>query len=164
LGISVVVYLFRDQLTHLEAYGYLGVFVISLLGNATLIFPVPALLVAFLGGGLYNPWIVGVVSGAGMALGELTGYLIGYSGQGIAEHYAIYKRIEGWMKRYGDIVIFIFAAIPNPIFDLGGIAAGATGMRWWRFVLAAFLGKTVKALIAAWLGVGSFGVLQQFMQ
>jgi uncharacterized membrane protein YdjX (TVP38/TMEM64 family) len=61
-------------------------------------------------------------------------------------------------------VIFIFAAIPNPIFDLGGIAAGATGMRWWRFVLAAFLGKTVKALIAAWLGVGSFGVLQQFMQ
>ena len=47
-------------------------------------------------------------------------------------------------QRWGVIAIFVLAAIPNPIFDIGGILAGMARMAWWKFLLAAILGKTVR--------------------
>ena len=42
-------FFFRDKLINFESYGYLGIFVISVLGNATIVLPVPVILTAFLG-------------------------------------------------------------------------------------------------------------------
>lgn len=161
--LSVVLFIYRDQLREFATYGYLGIFIISILGNATLIFPIPAVLAAFVGGALYNPWIVTVVSGAGQAIGELTGFWVGFGGRDFVDRLPAYKRIESWMHRYADLVIFVFAAIPNPIFDLGGIAAGATGMPWWRFLLFCFLGKMVKAFVMAFIGLQTGTWLDQFL-
>ena len=60
LCVTVAILTFRDQLEALAGYGYLGVFVISILGNATIIFPVPSLAVVFAGGSVLNPLFVGL--------------------------------------------------------------------------------------------------------
>ena len=56
------------------------------------------------------------------------------------------------MERYGSLTIFALAAIPNPFFDLAGVAAGALGFTWRRFLLAAWAGKTVQGILIAYAG------------
>ena len=92
---------FRDRLQELERYGYVAVFLVGLVSNATLILPVPGLAVSSVMGGVFNPWLVGVVGGVGQALGELTGYMAGYSGQTLVDGNPTYDRLTRWMQRYG---------------------------------------------------------------
>lgn len=150
--ITLVVVLFRDRLVQYERYGYLGVFLTTLAGSATVVLPVPGLAVVYLGGSLWNPVAVGLVAGLGDALGEATGYLAGYAGQGLVEELGLYKRFESWMRRNGFLTILFLSAIPNPFFDLAGLAAGASGFSGKRFFLAAWIGKTVKDVAFALAG------------
>jgi uncharacterized membrane protein YdjX (TVP38/TMEM64 family) len=46
----------------------------------------------------------------------------------------------------------VLSAIPNPFFDLAGIAAGASGFPGKRFFLAAWIGKTIKDVTIALAG------------
>lgn len=165
LGITVLVFVYRDRVARFSTYGYLGLFVISVVGNATVLLPVPSLVATFVTGGIFNPWAVGVVSGAGMAIGELSGYLAGYGGAAIieAKDRARYERLENWMKRYGALTIFVLSVIPNPIFDLAGIAAGALHFPLWQFLLICFLGKTVKGIVLALAGAQSIHWLERFL-
>ncbi len=144
--------------------GYLGVFLISLLGNATVIFPVPSLAVVFAGGSVLNPLLVGLVAGVGEPLGELTGYLAGYGGSAVIENRERFEQIKNWMERRGFITLFVLAAIPNPFFDLAGIAAGMLRFPVTKFLLACWMGKTTKALILAYLGSLSINLLQPWLQ
>ncbi len=150
--ITAAIILFRQDLARFANYGYLGVFVVSLLGNATVILPVPSLLAVFAGGTAFNPLLVGLVAGLGEPLGELTGYLAGYGGAAVLEKRPRYEILHRWMERRGFITIFALSALPNPLFDVAGITAGALHMPVWHFLLACWLGKTAKALAVAWLG------------
>jgi len=150
--LTIIVLTNIETLQSFSSFGYPGIFLMSMISNATIIFPLPGLLAPVLGGAVFSPLIVGLVSGAGQAVGELSGYMVGYYGHEFVDQHKIYKRIEKWMRRWGSLFIFIFAAIPNFLFDLGGIAAGATGMPVWRFLLAVFLGKTARAILLAYLG------------
>ena len=143
---------FRDRLQELERYGYAAVFLVGLVSNATLIFPIPGLAVSSVLGGVFNPWIVGLVGGLGQALGELTGYMAGYSGQTWVDGSPTYDRLMHWMQRYGVLTIFALALIPNPIFDLGGIAAGALRFPLWKFLVSCIAGKVVKNVVFALAG------------
>ena len=82
--------------TTVGAWGYLGLFVINLIGSATIIFPVPAFVVVFAMGAVLNPWLVGIVSGAGCALGELTGYAIGRGIKEVSKEVGE-KKHERWL-------------------------------------------------------------------
>ena len=124
LGVTVAIFVFRDRVANLAGYGYLGAFLISLLSSATIILPVPGIAVIFALGATYDPYLVGLAAGAGSALGELSGYMAGYSGQGVFRKSKAYLRMEHWMRRRGSVVIFVLAFVPNPIFDLAGAAAG----------------------------------------
>ena len=152
VGITALVIVFRQQLASLRGYGYLGVFVIAVLGNATVIVPVPSLAATFAAGTFLNPLLVGLVAGLGEPLGELTGYLAGYGGSAVIEDRARYERIRGWMRRHGFLTILVLAAIPNPLFDLAGMTAGAMHFPVSRFLLACWLGKTLKAILVAFIG------------
>lgn len=152
LGITVAIIVYRRELARFATYGYLGVFVVSLLGNATVVLPVPSLLAVFAGGTAFNPLITGLVAGVAEPLGELTGYLAGYGGRAMIENQAQYARMQQFMQRHGFATILVLSAIPNPLFDLAGVSAGALHMPVWRFLLACWLGKTLKALAIAWLG------------
>jgi membrane protein YqaA with SNARE-associated domain len=165
LTISVLVFLYRDRVAEFGSYGYLGLFIVSIVGNATVLLPVPSLVATFITGGILNPLLVGIVSGAGMAVGELTGYLAGYGGGAIiaAEDQERYQRLESWMRRYGAVTLFVLSAIPNPLFDLAGIAAGALHYPLWRFLLVCFLGKTLKGLVLAFAGSRSLDWINRFL-
>ncbi len=145
-------YLFRGPLEQLAAFGYVGLFLISLLGSATLFLPAPSYLFAITLGGVLDPLAVGVVAGLGAALGELTGYLAGRAGHLMFDQQPRFEQISGSVRRYGPLAIFAFAAIPNPLFDVAGIVAGAIEMPVWQFVLAAWLGKSLRMLALAFSG------------
>ena len=56
------------------------------------------------------------------------------------------------MKRWGPLAVFVLAFIPNPAFDIAGITAGALHMPVWQFLLAAWLGKSLRFILLAALG------------
>lgn len=152
IALSVVIFIFRDRIANLKGYGYLGIFLISILGNATIILPVPVILTAFIGGGIFNPILVGIITAVGASIGELTGYLAGAAGQIVVAKNKRLQKMEGWMQKYGLWALFVLAAIPNPAFDLAGIVAGATKIPVWKYLLVVSLGKAVKFFSFAFLG------------
>lgn len=162
--ISAYIFTIRDQAAKFAEYGYPGIFLISILANATILLPAPGFAIVFAMGGVFNPLIVGIVAGAGAAIGELSGYMAGFSGQPIAEKTKIYQRIESWMQRYGMLTIFVLAAIPNPFFDLGGMAAGALKMPIHKFLIPCVLGKIIKMLVFAYAGAYSITWLLNIMK
>ncbi len=153
LAISAAIFIWRERLAGLGAYGYPGIFLVSLIGNATLVLPAPSLAVVFAAGSSLYPPLVGLAAGTGEALGELTGYLAGASGSGIVENQRHYAQIQYWMKYRGLWVIFFLSLVPNPLFDLAGISAGALGMPVWRFLIACWAGKVLKTTLVAWAGL-----------
>ncbi|MBA4383833.1 MAG: hypothetical protein C0410_03790 [Anaerolinea sp.] len=153
IALSALFFIYRNELQKFGALGYPGIFFISLFSNATLILPVPGVLFTSAMGAVFNPWWVALAAGSGAAIGELTGYLAGFSGQAVIENKKWYERVSGWMKRYGDITIVVMAFVPNPLFDIAGMVAGALRLPLWRYLLMSWIGKTGKMLLFAFGGV-----------
>ena len=164
LGLSVVIYLFRDRVAGLAAVGYPGIFLVSLLSNATLILPVPSPLLVFSMGSALPFFLVGLSAGVGEALGELTGYTLGVGGRAVIEKRETYERLQRWMQRRGALTILVLSIIPNPVFDVAGIAAGSLRYPLWRFLLFCWMGMTIKSTVIAWLGSQSIRVVEPFMR
>jgi len=157
--ITIGIFFYRERIVELGSYGYLGDFLISLACNATVIIPIPSITMLFAHGailypvmGLIGPVIVGLAGGAGGAIGELTGYMVGYSGRGVVESSRLYSRLVGWLKRWGAMTIFIFSLVPFFPFDLAGIAAGVLRFPLWKFILACWSGRTILYIVTALLG------------
>ncbi len=159
LGISGLIIVYGDRLARLGAYGYPGMFLLNLLSSATLILPAPGLALAFAAGGHLAPPLVGLAVGSGSALGELTGYVAGYSGRGVIENQGRYRQIQGWMRDSGLWVIFFLSLVPNPLFDIAGITAGAMRIPLPKFLAAAWAGKVLKSMLVAYAGAGAIDVL-----
>lgn len=162
IALTVILFLNSDRIQEsipvLEALGYPGVFLLSLLTNASIVLPLPGVLITSTMGAILNPFWVAVAAGAGSALGELTGYLAGYSGRSVVARTEWSARVEGWIKRYGDWAVLVLAIIPNPAFDMVGIFAGAMKMPLWRFLLFCWLGKTIKMMAFAYTGNAIFNI------
>lgn len=154
---SIWIYSVRDQVDGLASFGYPGVFIIAILANATVILPAPTLAIVFAMGGItaFNPFLVGIIAGIGSGIGELTGYLAGYSGQAIIERIDIYKKITPYIKKYEVASILVLAALPNPFFDLVGIAAGVLRVPIHTFLLWCIAGKIIKMLLFSYAGAYS---------
>jgi uncharacterized membrane protein YdjX (TVP38/TMEM64 family) len=146
----------RGLLDKLQGYGYLGAFVISIILNATLIIPVSNItIIAALGGALPLPYLVGIVGGLGAGIGEMTGYIAGRSGRGLLSKTEIYARVEGWVKRWGWIAVFVLSIVPAA-FDVVAIIAGGLRMPIWKFFLACWIGRTIAYIIVATLASMGF--------
>jgi membrane protein YqaA with SNARE-associated domain len=163
LVISIAIFIFRDRFAQLAAIGYPGIFLVSLLGNATIILPAPSLALVFAMGSALPPILVGLSAGIGEALGELTGYAAGFGGRGVIENQEMYNRLTAWMQRRGGITIFLLSTIPNPFFDLAGIAAGTLRYPLWRFMFFCWVGKTLKTTMVAWAGAQSINAIKPFL-
>ena len=157
------------DLDALKGWGYLGIFFIAMAGSATIVLPTPSTVAIFGGGivldpvlGIPAPLMVGLVAGLGDAIGEFSGYALGYASADALRHRRIYATFEGWMRRKGMLTIFALSTFPNPFFDLVGAAAGSTRMPAGRFFLACLGGKIVKDLFLAYGGSFSAGVVQDW--
>jgi membrane protein YqaA with SNARE-associated domain len=156
LILSGAVFFLPIKPEQLAVFGYGGIFVITLLGAMTLFISGPTMIAAFMIGSQLNPLLVSLAAGLGSAIGETTGYTAGYATRAIlmdpSEKRVWYWRILGWMKRYPFLTLFLFSAIPNFITDVSGLLAGRIKYPYLLFLLATFLGKTIRFGMAALLG------------
>jgi membrane protein YqaA with SNARE-associated domain len=161
-ALSIGIYFVRDQVQSLASLGYPGIFLLSILSNATVILPAPGLLFVFAMGAVFNPLGVALAAGAGSAIGELTGYVAGFSGQGVIERVELYEKLKHWMEvneRWRNLAILVLATIPNPLFDLAGMASGALRIPVTRYLFFCWIGKTIKMLLFAYAGASSIHLL-----
>jgi membrane protein DedA with SNARE-associated domain len=159
IGLTIAIYLVRGEIEKFKSIGYPGIFLITLLANSTVLLPAPGIAFVFTMGNLLNPLGVAFAASLGGTLGEISGYLAGFSGQAIIERVNIYKRIEPFVVKYGGFSVMLFAAIPNPFFDLAGIAAGALKMPIHRFLLFCWFGQLFKMLCFSFAGYYSISWL-----
>jgi membrane protein YqaA with SNARE-associated domain len=134
--------------------GYLGVFVVTLLANASVFVPVPYPgLVAKLATDL-DVFGVAVLGAAGSAIGETTAFLVGRAGRDVVDQTRFYL----WLKHQlrtptrSFVILFLLSAPPNPFFDVAGLTAGSLGVPFPIFVAATFSGRIVRMLILATAG------------
>jgi membrane protein DedA with SNARE-associated domain len=165
-GYLVAYFVLGVDLDGLKGWGYLGIFFIAMAGSATIVLPTPSTVAIFGGGivldpvlGIPAPLLVGLVAGLGDAIGEFSGYGLGYAGADALRNRRIYRTFEGWMQRKGMLTIFLLCTFPNPFFDLVGAAAGSARMPAKRFFVATLGGKIVKDLFLAYGGTFSAGLL-----
>jgi membrane protein DedA with SNARE-associated domain len=151
-----------------EQYGYLGIFLISLLGATSIFVPIPYTVVIFILGGLQNggnwvfePLWIAVAAGSGAAIGEFSGYLLGLGGRKVIGDKYRKKMdfITKLFKKYGSIAIFIFALTPLPD-DLLFIPLGVIRYSLLRAFIPALLGKFVSNLIIAYSGRLSLDIVK----
>jgi len=144
IGLTILIYINSNQIEKFKAYGYPGIFLITLMANSTIFLPAPGIAIVFAMGSILNPFWVALAASAGGTLGEISGYLAGFSSQAIIDKINIYKKVEPFVRRYGGFAVLIFAAIPNPFFDLAGIAAGGLKMSFRRFLFFCWIGQLIK--------------------
>ncbi len=130
--------------------GYGAVALSALVASAGLVIPVPALATACATAIFLSPFLVGMIAGTAETAGELSGYYLGYTGRDVLGRNRIYQRLENWMRRRGWLLLFLVSLVPNPIFDIVGIAAGALRYPIWGFLAVVWVGKSLKFLIFAY--------------
>lgn len=170
MAMAVAVVYFWEEVRALEAWGYLGAFLISILGGATIIIPVPMLAVIFAMGGIMEyTWLVGIVAGLGETLGALTIYMTGHGARPAlynSKHgkiQAAYERLMGLMERRGSITLFLLSAVINPFFYPAALAAGATKFGIRKYFLICLAGKTIKGLTVVYVGYWGLGSLLRWL-
>ena len=152
IALTVILVINREKIQELQAFGYPGIFLISILANATILVPVPGVVFTSAMGAVFNPFWVSIAAGSGAALGELSGYMAGFSGQAVVENAERYDRVVRWMRKHGDITILFLAFFPNPLFDLAGMLAGVLKMNVWKFLFYCVIGKVLKMMMFAYAG------------
>lgn len=164
VAITIYIYSIRDRVEQFAAFKYPGVFLIALLANATVLLPAPGVAIIYAMGAMFNPFGVGLAAGTGGAIGELSGYLAGFSGQAIIERANVYGRIKPWVDKYGGWAILGFSAIPNPFFDVAGIAAGIAKMPLRTFLIFTWVGQCIKMTLFALAGHYSITLFTEYMK
>lgn len=136
-----------------EEWGYLGAFIVSILGNMIPFFPVPYLAAIFLTSANFHnidPTLLGIVSGIGGGIGKLFTYFLGRSTTSLAkvsnEKMKALRKIVG---NYGAIAAFILAATPSPD-DVIMIPLGMMKYNIIRYFIAVTAGKIVVSLTVSW--------------
>jgi len=142
-------------------YGYFGIFLISLIGALSIFFPIPYTIVIFTLGQRFDPLWIAVAAGTGSAIGEFSGYLLGFGGRKvISEKYK--KKMDLLVKvfnKFGPVVIFLFALTPLPD-DLLFIPLGAMRYSIVRVFVPALIGKFCMNLIVAYSGRFSIQIIR----
>ncbi len=138
-----------------QNYGYFGVFLISLIGALSIFFPLPYTVVIFWLGstGNFNLLLIAIAAGIGSAVGEFSGYLLGFYGRKVVSTERR-RKMEFMVKvfdRYGPITIFLFALTPLPD-DLLFIPLGMLHYSLVRAFIPALIGKMCMNFIVAWGG------------
>ena len=139
---------------NIETVGYTSIFFLSFIAAALIFLPVSALASVCVAVAVdLNPFIVAVVAASAESIGELTGYLAGMGGKSFFEHKRFYLRFKNLFEKYSFLCLLIGSAIPNPLFDVLGVAAGSILYPLKKFLVLVCIGKTLKFL---WVGLGCY--------
>ncbi len=145
---------------NIETVGYTSIWFIAFIGAALVFAPVGALGAVCVAVAVdQNPFMVALVAASAEAVGELTGYLAGMGGSSLFERNRFYLRFKNLFSRYASLTLLFGSAVPNPLFDVMGVAAGSILYPVKRFLLLVFIGKVVKF---TWVGLGCYYGAAQF--
>jgi membrane protein YqaA with SNARE-associated domain len=155
--------------------GYPGTFLVSLLGSAMVIVEVPFAGVPFVLGGLregltgpfiFDPWLLGLLSGIGATIGDMTSYALGYLGRRVVNeaNTSGFSRFVQNYPRATPVAVFILAATPLPL-DPAVVALGVARYSWWKLFTPCLIGEIVFLTMVSWGGrlsldwlIGIFGI------
>jgi len=145
-------------------YSYFGVFLISFIGTASIIIPIPYTLLIFTLSltGQWNSTLLIIAGGAGSAIGELTGYAVGYFGRRIVSEERQRKMtyLVRLFDRYGPLAIFAFALTPLPD-DILFIPLGIMKYKFYKAFIPALIGKMLMIFILVNSGSIAGGILNR---
>ncbi|MDD5023183.1 MAG: VTT domain-containing protein [Candidatus ainarchaeum sp.] len=160
LLITAVILIYGEEIKEYASFGYIGIFIVSLLSSATILIPAPGWLAVLELGRFLDPVLLALFAGSGAAIGELTGYFAGSGLVGMMENNKhLFDKHKEIIQKHGFFAILFLAFIPNPFFDLAGVSAGVLKMDLKIFLSACFLGKILKFLLLAYLGAFSLALL-----
>jgi len=154
---------YPEKIKEFDNYGYLGIFLINVVSNATVIVPVPGILLTFPLVTTLNPIWMALVGSTGGIIGEITGYMAGYGGRGMIPTGRLYERVEGWMKRWGAWTVFVFASAPFLPFDVAGMVAGVLRFPLWKFLFFGWIGKSIKYTILMLAVAWGWGLVLRYL-
>lgn len=169
-----------EKIEHLGGYGYPFAFLASLVAVINLPNPFPYILVVFTMGGVLNPALVGVASGAGAGTGVTLFYLFGRGGRRFLSKISLFSpdvngapsprmfrwasRILDWSQRRGSIAVFIMSTVFVPaLFAPMAVAMGVLRFHTLKFFLMCWAGNTVKSLFIAYCGYFGLGTLLRWL-
>jgi membrane protein YqaA with SNARE-associated domain len=144
-----------------QQFNYLGVFIISFIGSASVIVPIPYTIAIFFLGTVLDPFFIAVSGGLGSALGEFSGYVLGYYGRTVVSEER-QKKMDYMLKvfdRYGPVAIFLFALTPLPD-DLLFIPLGVMRYSFLKTFIPALFGKILMTFILAYSGQQSIELIE----
>jgi len=147
--------LFNNLWQLLLQYSYFGVFLISFIGTASIILPVPYTLIIFFlsQSGQWDPALLIIAGGTGSALGELSGYALGYLGRKIISEERKRKMtfLVRFFDRFGPLAILVFALTPLPD-DLLFIPLGILRYKFYKVFIPALIGKLLMIFLLVYFG------------
>ena len=170
---GLTVYLYELVLNISLLLGYPGAFLVSFLGNATVLIPFPYILTSFILGGLtdeithvfvFDPLLVGALSGIGATLGEMTGYIVGYTGGNLIDETqrSGFRRYAETHPRWTPFVLWFLAVTPIPD-DVLVVPLGAVKYPWWKVIVPQLLGKTMFLTAIAYSGRLGLGFVESII-
>lgn len=156
IGLSFAFFIFKDFFSQTLSLGLIGIFIINFVSNASFFLSGPAFLTVISGGNIYPPVLVALIASLGAAFGDMVGYLFGFMGATLAKQKLTKNRfirfVELHFDKYGGIIIFVMALIPNFLFDAIGIIAGIFHYSPIRFFIVIFIGRFLRFWLLAQFG------------
>ena len=156
IALSVSFFVFSDFFKGTQSLGLLGLFIINFVSSASLFISAPSMINVFAGGSIYPPVFVAAVSSLGSAFGDLVSFTLGFSGRKALNHdlrkHLLFRAFENFFKKHGTWMLFLFAFIPNPLFDSIGIIAGIFHYSVVKFLIVVFVGRLIRYFLVATLG------------
>ena len=136
-----------------QQYGYIGLFLATMISSTIIPFSVESLLLLAVGFGMGTPQAIAVVTAAS-TIGGFTTYLIGFSGGKILGKKLKSEKMEryrGVVNKGGAPMIFAAAFTPIP-FELFSLPAGLLGMNPCYFLISSAAGRAFRFAL-----IGIFG-------
>ncbi|PIN98623.1 MAG: hypothetical protein COT90_03345 [Candidatus Diapherotrites archaeon CG10_big_fil_rev_8_21_14_0_10_31_34] len=142
-----------------NSYGLIGIFLASLIANATLFLPLPidAIILLIAPTKIFNPFLIALFAALGASIGESTGYFIGRGGRSVVEekyhkHLNKIDDLSEKVSKWGFGFIVLMSFIPF-LFDLISVIAGMLEYDLKKFYPAVFIGRFCRYSILAFFGV-----------
>jgi len=139
-------------------YGYLGVFLVSLISSASIIIPIPSFIVLIGSVPFLDPPLIVIFASLGAAIGELVSYAVGFGGRNLVfiqkqkkKWQKQFDQAEKWFEKHGGFaVIIVFAATPLP-HDVVGLLSGIIEYDVKKFFLATLIGKFIQSFFIVYI-------------
>lgn len=160
---NLMLFLLPIDYATLGGLAYPGAFLLTFVANAAVVVPVPYVpIVAQISTQADSVALVVLLAALGSALGECVAFFVGRVEKDLFTGHPWFERLRHFFRYESRAVVFLFLfAIPlNPIFDAGGLGAGALGLKFRSFFIPVFLGRVVRFAIIAAIAFGVIGFLR----